>query len=54
MARDMKPKPDNDLTPRYLHGEHRIIRGVITAFFIYLLIECAAILPVLIARYGWQ
>ena len=50
----MTPEPQSDLTPPYLRGEHRIVGGVIAFFFIYLLVECAAILPALIARYGWQ
>lgn len=44
----------NNLSPDGFVGAHRILVGVAAVATVWLLIECAVLLPGLITRYGWH
>lgn len=47
---DERPDP----TPAPFAGAHRMLIGIACAVFVWLLVECAVLLPGLIGRYGWH
>jgi hypothetical protein len=47
------PKTQNE-SPEELQGAHKVLLGIATFFFIYLVVEGMIIVPGLFSRYGWH